>query len=61
MPWSTDKEYAKMLLDIPYTMNNDLNDQLALNLVDIRLYNQWGDESKAAGGGGGGEGGQPDQ
>ena len=35
MAWSADANNAKMLLDIPSTINNVLNDQLALNLGDI--------------------------
>ena len=38
MAWSTDVEDVKMLLDIPSTMNNALNDQLAFGLVDICTY-----------------------
>ena len=38
MAWSTDTEDVKMLLDIPSPMNV-MNDQLALNLVDICLDN----------------------
>ena len=35
MEWSYDGEHTKMLLDIPSQINNFVNDQLALNLVDI--------------------------
>ena len=41
MAWSIDVEDVedvKMLLDILSTMNNALNDQLALSLVDICTY-----------------------
>ena len=37
IPLSTDAEDAKMLLEIPSTMNNVLNDQIPLNLVDVCL------------------------
>ena len=33
--WSTDADNAKMLLDIPFPMNQVTTDQLAFNLVDI--------------------------
>ena len=37
--WSTDEKDARVLLDILSLMNNVINDQLALNLVDICLDN----------------------
>ena len=40
MVWSTHADDAKMLLlDIPFTMNHVIIEQLALNLVDICLNN----------------------
>ena len=39
MAWSTDSEDAKVWLDTPSPMDNVMNDQLALNLVDICLDN----------------------
>ena len=33
------KQNAKMLLDIPFSMYNVINNQLALNLIDICLHN----------------------
>ena len=37
--WSTAANDIKMLLDIPFSMNYVINDQLALNLLDICLDN----------------------
>ena len=39
MVWSTDADDVKMLLDIPFPMNDVIIDQLALNLVDTFLKN----------------------
>ena len=39
MAWSTDADDAKMLLDIPLSMNYVIIDQLVLNLVEICLDN----------------------
>ena len=39
MPWSADQEDGKMLLDIPFPMNNVINDQLTLKLIDIYFDN----------------------
>ena len=39
MVWSTGSDDAKMLLDIPFPMNQVITDQLAFNLVDICLDN----------------------
>ena len=35
MASSTDEENAKMLLSIPFPINNIMNNRLALNLIDI--------------------------
>ena len=39
MAWSTDAGDAKMLLDIPLSMNYVIINQLVLNLVEICLDN----------------------
>ena len=33
--WSTDKEDARMLLDMPSSINNVINDQVTLKLADV--------------------------
>ena len=40
MAWLINVQDAKMLLDIPFPMNNVIIDHLALNLVDICLDNK---------------------
>ena len=37
--WSADADDAKMLLDIPFPMNQVITDRLTFNLVDICLDN----------------------
>ena len=39
MVWSTGADDAKMLLGIPFPMNQVITDQLAFNLVDICIDN----------------------
>ena len=42
MVWSTDADDARMLLDIPFPMNQVITDQLGFNLVDICIDNRRG-------------------